>query len=62
MTALLMLEGGSRQVLTRGEDVTFNIINLLRPWDDQSSGKLQEVGGENLVFGNHGRNSLCDIQ
>ena len=41
MTALLMLEGGSRQVLTRGEDVTFNIINLLRPWDDQSSGKLQ---------------------
>ena len=41
MTALLMLEGGSKEVLTKGEDVTFNIINLLQPWDDQSSGKLQ---------------------
>ena len=41
MTALLMLEGGSKEVLTKGEYVTFNIINLLQPWDDQSSGKLQ---------------------
>ena len=38
---ILVLKGGSRQVLTKGEEVTFNIINLLQPWDDQSSGKLQ---------------------
>ena len=38
----------------------FATSDLLISLTHNKTGK--EVGGENLVFGNHGRNSLCDIQ
>ena len=40
-------------------------VILFRDWGPRTRkllGVSKEVGGENLVFGNHGRNSLCDIQ
>ena len=57
---------GGRCVV-RGRDAVTLIDRLIHPnssitniTPDGSGDK--EVGGENLVFGNHGRNSLCDIQ